>query len=88
MDRHELTEEEARRIADDAATRAVVVVFEKLGFDVEDWREYQQDMAFVRQQRLGSERIAIWTRRTMVGAFLSGVLWILGQGITHALKQL
>lgn len=82
-----LTKDEARAIAKEAAQEAVTALLQRMGFDTTEWLEVQQDMAFVRKQRKGSEQIAVWTKRSVIGAFLSGALWILVEGIKSAIRH-
>lgn len=57
-----------------------------LGFTVDDPHSLQQDMAYLRHARLGSDEIAKWTKRAMVSTFISGLGFALWQGIRQLME--
>lgn len=55
-----------------------------LGFNLSNPTEVQADIAYLRKARKGSEQVAAMVKRTCVGAFCSGILWVLWEGIKAA----
>lgn len=83
------SEAEIRRIAQEAAHQAVRETLVALGINIADEDAVisaQVDFAFLRRQRRGAEEIARWTRRGVVGAGVSGLLWLLWEGLQVALR--
>lgn len=52
-----------------------------------DDKELQADLAWLRRQRLATEDIAKWIRRGFVTTVLSGVLYLLWEGLKLALTK-
>lgn len=69
-----MTEEEARRIAEDAAERALVRMLLRLGIDSEETVEVQRDMAFVRDWRQSTEAIKRQGLLAAIGIIVVGIL--------------
>ena len=72
-----MTEEQIREIARTAVHETLAT----LGVDTEDPFEVQRDLAWVREARIGSQNIKKWTLRTVVGAAVTGGLFLLWKGI-------
>lgn len=56
-----------------------------LGFTVDDPHAVQRDMIYLRMHRQGQEELAKWAKRTAVGVFVSGVLYLLWDALGHSL---
>lgn len=82
----ELTEAKIRQIAHEAAREAVHEALRELGVDPSDLRGTQADFYYLRQARLGSEAVGRWTRRALLGAGLSFIVWLIAQGIKSAMS--
>ncbi|MFC6633532.1 hypothetical protein [Microbulbifer taiwanensis] len=83
-----LTEQQAEELARRAAREAMEDLMEKLGVDTSDFLEVQKDFAHLRQQRKASDQIGVWTRRILLGIFITTVCGILFAGIKSGLKGL
>lgn len=81
----QLTEVQAERLAKKAAHEAVEELLQKLGVDTADVLEMQKDFAHLRAQRQASEQVTIWTRRILLGLFLSSAIGILLAGVKAGL---
>lgn len=85
-----MREEEGREIAREAAAMAVQEVFYRLGLFVDEpdeLREYRKDFAFMRSQRRTSEAIAHHVRRVAIGLVVTGMLYVLWQGVMLAIGR-
>lgn len=85
-----MQEEQAREIAREAAVMAVQEVFYRLGLFVDEpdeLREYRKDFLFIRSQRRTSEAIGLHIRRVALGVLVSGLLYVLWQGIMLAIGR-
>ncbi len=85
-----MQEEEGREIAREAAAMAVQEVFYRLGLFVDEpdeLREYRKDFAFMRSQRRTSEAIAHHVRRVAIGVVVTGMLYVLWQGVMLAIGR-
>ena len=85
-----MQEEQAREIAREAAGMAVQEVFYRLGLFVnepEELREYRKDFLFMRSQRRTSEAIGTHVRRVAIGVVVSGLLYVLWQGVMLAIGR-
>ena len=85
-----MQEEQAREIARDAAAMAVQEVFYRLGLFVDEpdeLREYRKDFAFIRLQRRTSEAIAQHIRKVAIGLVVTGLLYVLWQGVMLAIGR-
>jgi hypothetical protein len=85
-----MQEEEARQIAREAAGLAVQEVFYRLGLFVdepEELREYRKDFAFIRAQRRTSETIAQHVRRVAIGLGVTGLIYVIWQGLMLAMGR-
>lgn len=83
-----LTEQQAEALARKAANCALENLLEKLGVDTSDFLEMQKDFAHLRQQRKASEQIGIWSRRILLGVFITTACGIFVAGIKSGLKGL
>jgi hypothetical protein len=66
---------------------AVHETLEALGIDVSDKQEAQSDFLFLRKQRLGTEELYKWVRRSIIGAALGGLCYALWEGFKQTLKS-
>lgn len=66
-----------------ATQKAIERVLTRLGVDHQNPLEMQEDMAFLRKNRKGAEQAGMWARRTILVAFLSGLIWASFEGIKH-----
>ena len=83
-------EQEARQIAREAAGMAVQEVFYRLGLFVDEpdeLRECRKDFAFMRSQRRSAEAIAHHVRRVAIGLGVTGILYVLWQGLILAIGR-
>lgn len=83
-----LTEQQAEEIARKAASQSMEELMTKLGVDTSDFLEVQKDFAHLRQQRQASDQVGLWSRRIMLGIFITTVCGILAAGIKSGLKGL
>ncbi len=85
-----MQEEEAREIAREAAAMAVQEVFYRLGLFVDEpdeLREYRKDFTFIRAQRRTSEAIALHVRRVAIGLGVTGLIYVIWQGVMLAVSR-
>ncbi|HXV24170.1 MAG TPA: hypothetical protein VED46_07915 [Alphaproteobacteria bacterium] len=85
-----MQEEQAREIARQAAGLAVQEVFYRLGLFVDEpdeLREYRKDFTFIRAQRRTSEAIAHHVRRVAIGLGVTGLIYVIWQGVMLALGR-
>ncbi len=69
--------------------KAVRAALETLGIDLHDTkavRELQADFLYMRQQRVGSEKIAEWIKKSVITSAFAGALYALWQGLRLALS--
>ena len=81
-----VTEAEAKRIAEEAAERAVRKVYAILGTNLDDpvqVRALQQDLVFARQNRVTSQRIGFGVKMLIAVTLVSGVLSLLWLAIAN-----
>ena len=52
-----------------------------LGIDMHQPLEMQEDMAWLRQARLGSADVRKWAARTLVGTILTGLSYLIWQAL-------
>ena len=81
-----LTKEEEERmhqVAKEAAHVAFGEYMQRLGVDDTEWREVQQDLAYLRRLRGGSEQAARWVMRSALTVFVTGILWAIWDAIKH-----
>lgn len=69
----------------DEAKEIVRETLREMGMDPEEFLETQDDMAYLRRMRKGSEQTALWIRRSLIGAFFSGIAWVAYEVIKNAL---
>ncbi|MCO1336396.1 hypothetical protein MO867_18850 [Microbulbifer sp. OS29] len=81
-----LSKQEADALANSAADKAVTAMLQKLGMDTENVLETQKDQAYLRQQRLASEQVTKWSKRIILGMFLSSLFGIFWAGFKAALS--
>lgn len=84
-ERTHLTPEEVNIVVDKAVRRTLIT----LGIDIstaDKMLQAQADFGYLRKQRLGSEEVAKWAKRTMVGAAVSGMIYAILAGIKAALS--
>jgi len=74
-------------VTDDEARKIVRACLRELGIDAADPLETQADFAFLRRQRLASERLGMAARLALVGVLVSGAAGALWAGIRHAFHQ-
>jgi len=74
-------DEYVRRIAREAADRAVTDTLQRLGIDEHDWRETQQDLAYLRRFRTGSERVGSWVTKSTISILVGGIAWAIWEAI-------
>ncbi len=85
-----MTPEETHRIAKEGAHEGVREAFMHFGVDITDAdsvKAFQADLHFLGRQRKGAEEAGRWIRRAALGAFVSGLLWVLWEGLKHALSR-
>lgn len=75
-----MTEDQVRRIAAEAATQAIRETLQRLGVEVEDPRQMQRDMQYLRDWRNSVDAVKSKSLATLVGIAVSGfaALLILG----------
>lgn len=78
-----ISEEQLHAIVREAAQEAVRDTLIALGVDAKDIHSTQQDFVHLRKQRIASEQVGEWTRRALVGAFISGSLAVFFTGLYH-----
>jgi len=66
--------------------RTVHTTLTSLGFTIDDPNAVQRDMAYLRKARNGSEEVATWVKRSVIGVGVSGVLFALWNGIKHSMN--
>lgn len=66
-----------------ATEKAIENVLTRLGVDHENPLEMQEDMSFLRKQRRGAEQAGTWVKRSVLMAFISGLLWLVFEGAKH-----
>ena len=77
-----MTEDErTHRIAREAAEQAVTDTLQRLGIDEHDWRETQQDLAYLRRFRVGSEQASRWVTRSIITTLIGGIAWAVWEAI-------
>lgn len=84
-ERTHLTADEVNILVDKAVRRTLTT----LGVDIsstEKMIHVQADFAYMRKSRLGSEEVAKWAKRSLVGAFFSGLFYLVISGIKAALS--
>ncbi len=74
-------------MTDDDARMIVRATLVELGVDAADPIETQADFAFLRRQRLASERLGLATKFALVGVLVSGAAGALWAGIRLAFQQ-
>lgn len=77
----------AEDVAEEAAARATERTLKMLGLDAANPLDSQADMAYVRKQRLASEKISAGVRWAIISAFLSGAAATLWVGLKAALTN-
>lgn len=80
-----MSPEDLKKI-EEASERGIKNALTQLGFDTESPLESQKDMAFIRQQRQGSEQVSRIVRRTFIAAAIMGAISAVMVGIKDALK--
>jgi hypothetical protein len=89
-DREYVTEERVHQIADEVARktshRTVEETLRRIGIEPQDAQEYQADMHHLRLTRQGAEQVQRWGKRAAVGAFVSGLCWLMWEGAKAVLK--
>jgi len=81
-----LTEQQAEEIARKASHQAMLELLEKLGVDTSDVLEMQKDFAHLRQLRKSAEQFGLWTKRILLGIFITSVCATLWTGFLSGLK--
>ncbi len=76
-----MTPEDVHRVATDAGRAATLKTLELLGVDVEQPREMQADLLWLRQARVGSDALNRLAKRTAIGIAVSAIAWMLWAGI-------
>lgn len=74
-------------MTDDEARRIVRACLRELGIDAAEPLETQADFAFLRRQRLASERLGMAARLALIGVLVSGAAGALWAGIQLAFQQ-
>lgn len=74
-------------MTDDEARTIVRTCLRELGIDAADPMETQADFAFLRRQRLASEKLGMAARLALIGVLVSGAAGALWAGIRHAFQQ-
>lgn len=74
--------QEIRQIVD-ASVRETLA---HLGFTVDDPHAIQRDMIHLRLARMGQEETSKWIKRSALGVFISGLLYMVWGALTHALS--
>lgn len=81
-----LTEKQAEALARRAAREAMEDLMKKLGVDASDFLEVQKDFAHLRQQRKASEQFGQWTRRILLGIFITSACAAIWTGFLSGLR--
>lgn len=79
-ERTHLTPDEVNILVDKAVRRTLTT----LGVDISNTEKLlhvQADFAYMRKSRLGAEEVNKWAKRSVVGAFISGAIYMLFTGI-------
>lgn len=80
-----MTEADVRRVAREAV-REMLLALGADAYDAESIKDLQADFLYVRKARLGNEEVGKWIRRGIVITGVSGVLWLLWEGLKVGLK--
>lgn len=56
-----------------------------LGFTIDDPHAIQKDMIHLRYARLGQEETSKWIKRTALGVFITGLLYLLWDAVGQAI---
>lgn len=78
-----MTPEEVKAIAHEAVKETLLSLGVATGEDA-DILSLQQDMAWLRRQRLSTQEIAKWVRRGIITTAISGLLYLLWSGLKLA----
>ena len=81
-----MTEEQIKSIAKEAAKEAISELFMVLGVNADDKSsllDLQKDWAHTREARLGKEEFIKKGKIALIGAFISGALAVLINGLKH-----
>lgn len=81
-------EDIASRAARQASKESLEELLKNLGVDTSDFLEVQKDFAHLRQQRKASEQVGTWTRRILLGIFITTACGVFVAGIKSGLKGL
>ncbi len=76
-----MTEEEAHRVAEEAAERAVKRTLQVFGFDIDDPVAMQRDMLYLRSWRTSSEAVKRQGLVVAVGVIVVGLLGLVWMNI-------
>jgi len=83
----ELNEDRLEKLVKKAAEDGTNNALARLGFDTENHLDAQKDMAFLRQQRQASEKVAVVIRHSLIGVAISGMVSLIVIGVQHALNK-
>lgn len=81
-----MNRDEAEAVARETAHAVLEEAFAHFGVDLKDadsLRQFHADLIHVRKSRLGAEQVAVFTRRALIGAGVTGLLTLLFIGIKH-----
>ena len=74
-------------MTDDDARKIVRACLRELGVDAADPIETQADFAFLRRQRLASERLGMAAKFALIGVLVSGAAGAMWAGLRLAFQQ-
>lgn len=82
-----MTDDQLAAVIEKSVERGVTRAFAKAGIDIHnDWPHVQQDMAFLRQMRSGTQRIRIAVITSVILTLVSGLLYLLWDGLKNLLR--
>lgn len=64
---------------------SVAETLARIGFTIDNPAAIQRDMIHLRRIREGQEETAVWIKRTAIGVFVTALLYVLWDAISHAI---
>ncbi|WP_022957284.1 hypothetical protein [Spongiibacter tropicus] len=82
----DFSKEEIQELADKAAAKAVQDTLKSLGFDMENPMDIQRNMLYLDTQRRATESVSKFTRITIWGFVISGIVSAISLGVISGIK--
>ena len=79
-----LTDDEIKKISKSTAEYTIKHLFERLDIDISDdvhVIELRKDLEYARKARVGSDKVADWIKRSIILTGVSGLVYIIVEGI-------